>query len=130
MSGRFDHRQSGHGAGALSLVLLLGLWGAGTAGAAPFAYVPNTTPGNVSVIDRATNTVVATVTVGASPRGVVVTPAGTRVYVTNGGGSNVSVIDTATNTVVATVTARANPSAFGIFIAQGLGAVPTLSEWR
>ena len=37
----------------------------------------------VSVIDTASNTVVATVAVGSMPRGVAITPDGTRVYVTN-----------------------------------------------
>ena len=37
--------------------------------AAPFAYVANFTDTTVSVIDTATNTVVATVPVGNNPRG-------------------------------------------------------------
>jgi YVTN family beta-propeller protein len=62
----------------------------------------------VSVIDTATNTMVATIGVGANPFGVAVTPDGSKVYVTNRGdnplfGGTVSVIDTATNTVVATI---------------------------
>jgi len=55
------------------------------------------------VIDTASNTVVATVGVGANPFGVAITPDGTRAYVTNGNDDTVSVIDTASNTVVATV---------------------------
>ena len=35
--------------------------------AAPFAYIPNTKSNTVSVIDTATNTVTATVTVGDAP---------------------------------------------------------------
>ncbi|WP_292387683.1 PKD domain-containing protein [Methanosarcina sp. UBA5] len=62
-----------------------------------------TSEGTVSVIDTATNTVTATVTVGSSPYGVAVNPDGTKVYVANLGSSTVSVIDTATNTVTATV---------------------------
>ena len=65
------------------------------------AYVANSWNGNVSVIDTATNTVTATVTVGAYH--VAVTPDGRKVYVTNYGGNDVSVIDTDTNTVIATV---------------------------
>jgi YVTN family beta-propeller protein len=57
----------------------------------------------VSVIDTATNTVVATVPVGSFPFGVAITPDGTHAYVTNQDSHTVSVIDTATNTVVATV---------------------------
>jgi YVTN family beta-propeller protein len=55
------------------------------------------------VIDTVTNTVVTTVTVGACPDGVAVTPDGKQAYVANGCSSSVSVIDTATNMVVATV---------------------------
>jgi YVTN family beta-propeller protein len=43
------------------------------AGAAPFAYVTNNSAaGTVSVIDTATNTVVATIPVGKNPVGVAV----------------------------------------------------------
>ena len=55
------------------------------------------------MIDTATNTVVATVTVGTGPVGVAVTPDGKHAYVTNVVPNTVSVIDTATNTVVATI---------------------------
>src|SRR5258705_273252 len=51
--------------------------------AAPWAYIANSESNNVSVIDTASNTVTATVEVGAGPVGVAVNPAGTRVYVAN-----------------------------------------------
>jgi len=86
--------------------------------AQPFAYVanrnPDTVSGTVSVIDTATNAVVATVPVGAYPRGVAVTPDGTRVYVANGVSNNVSVIDAATNAVVATVVGVPAPARVAI----------------
>ncbi len=77
--------------------------------AAPFAYIANFNSSNVSVIDTASNTVVATVAVGTNPQGVSVNPAGTRVYVTNLADSTVSVINTASNTVTATVAVGASP---------------------
>jgi len=52
-------------------------------GTGPFAYIPNDSSGNVSVIDTTSNSVVATITVKTNPYGVAVNPAGTRVYVTN-----------------------------------------------
>jgi YVTN family beta-propeller protein len=55
----------------------------------------------VSVIDTATNAVVATVPVGLEPTGVAVTPDGKHVYVVNAFSNSVSVIDTTTNTVEA-----------------------------
>ena len=93
------------GIGRLSIVLMLGVFAGFTspAQAAPFAYITNSGSNTVSVIDTATNTVVATVAVGSQPLGVAVTPNGAHVYVTNHSSSTVSVIDTATNTVVATV---------------------------
>jgi YVTN family beta-propeller protein len=66
--------------------------------AQPFAYVANSGDNTVSVINTATNTVVATIPVGpagANPFGVAFTPDGTLAYVTNGS-NNVSVIATAT----------------------------------
>ena len=103
------------------LPLVMALLGHHIAVAAPFAYITNTGSNSVSVIDTATNTVVATVAVGFAPLGVAVNPAGTRVYVANNGSNNVSVIDTATNTVAATVAVGFSPDAFGLFI----GPAPT-----
>ncbi|HEY1759279.1 MAG TPA: YncE family protein, partial [Bryobacteraceae bacterium] len=76
---------------------------ASAAQAAPFAYIANNGSASVSVIDTASNTVVAAIPVGLNPIGVAVNPAGTRVYVTNYGSNNVSVIDTSSNAVVATI---------------------------
>ena len=73
------------------------------------AYVTNSFHDTVSVVDTATNTVVATVAVGDNPTAVAVHPNGTRVYVSNFVGGTVSVIDTATNTVVATVAVGVAP---------------------
>jgi YVTN family beta-propeller protein len=70
-------------------------------------YVANAA-GTVSVIDEATNTVTATITVGKEPAGVAVDPAGT-VYVANESAGTVSVIDAATSAVTATVGVRADP---------------------
>jgi YVTN family beta-propeller protein len=81
---------------------------------AGFIYVPNYDDNTVSVIDPATNSVVATLAVGKRPSGVAINPAGTAVYVTNSGGGTVSVISTATNTVVNTITVGDSPA--GVFI--------------
>ena len=69
--------------------------------AQPFAYVTNGFSNNVSVINTASNSVVATVTVGSVPYGVAITPDGSFAYVANQGSDNVSVINTASNSVVA-----------------------------
>jgi YVTN family beta-propeller protein len=102
----------GYAALSAALALALGV-DVRPAEASPFAYVTNTPSNTVSVIDTATNNVVATVPVGNGPFGVAVTPDGKRAYVANIGFSafsnTVSVIDTATNTVVATVTVGFQP---------------------
>jgi YVTN family beta-propeller protein len=67
------------------------------------AYITNLGSNTVSVIDTATNTVTATIPVGAEPRGPAVSPDGSTVYITNTVDGTVSVIDTATNTVIATI---------------------------
>jgi YVTN family beta-propeller protein len=95
---------------ALFLVFPLGV-GLGTAAAQAQirAYVTNASSDTVSVIDTATNTVVATVPVGLFPFKVAITPDGTRAYVTNYNSKTVSIMDTATNTVVATIPVGIEP---------------------
>lgn len=77
-------------------------------------YVANQNSGNVSVINTATNTVIATVPVGIGPSGVAITPDGTRAYVTNQGSDSVSVINTTNNTVIATIPVGDAPIALAI----------------
>ena len=96
------------------------------AAAAPFAYVANSDSNTVSVIDTATNKVVATVGVGVNPSGVAVTPDGTHAYVANNGSNNVSVIDTASNTVVATVPVGVGPD--GVAVTPD-GKAAKLQRW-
>src|SRR3984893_9621555 len=82
----------------------------------PLAYITNSNDNTVSVIATASNTVTATLPVGAAPFGVVVTPDGAHVYVGNFSDNTVSVITTASNTVTATVLVGVNP--------LGLAATP------
>jgi YVTN family beta-propeller protein len=82
----------------LTVALFLVLFGASVVFAQTRAYVPNVGDFTVSVIDSATNTVVATVPVGVLPIAVAVTPDGAFAYVTNNFDNTLSVIDTATNT--------------------------------
>jgi YVTN family beta-propeller protein len=80
-------------------------------------YVANAASNNVSVIDTASNTVIATTPVGAAPVGVAVTPDGSKVYVANSNSNSVSVIATPTNTVIGSpINVGTGPAAFGIFI--------------
>lgn len=73
-------------------------------------YVANRSAGTASVIDGATNAVVATIAVGLAPSyQVAVDPGANRAYVLNNGSGTLSVIDGATDTVVDTI--RGLPSA-------------------
>ncbi|MGR3935553.1 IPT/TIG domain-containing protein [Streptomyces sp. BRA346] len=72
------------------------------------AYVTNEGSSDVSVIDTATNTLIATVPVVYFPRGVAVAPNG-RAYVANFGANVVSVIDTTSNTVITTIPVGLSP---------------------
>lgn len=80
----------------------------------PFEYVTCPTANNVQVIDPTTNTVVATVAVGISPRGVAVTPSRSKVYATNGGSNNVSAIDAGTNMVISTIPVGTEPNGVAV----------------
>jgi YVTN family beta-propeller protein len=85
------------------------------------AYVTNAGSNSVSVVNVATNSVTATITVGNGPYGVSVSPDGSKVYVANSGyngtstaGSTVSVINASTNTVSATITVGIIPRGVAI----------------
>src|SRR2546423_12261391 len=86
------------------------------ANAAPFAYITNNagSTNTVSVINIASNAVIATITVGVHPVGTGLTPDGARVYVANEQSGNVSVISTATNKVIATVPTGAGPTGVAV----------------
>src|SRR5258708_11308914 len=95
---------------ALTLACLLGP----ASTRAQNAYITNLGPYTVSVIDTATDTVIATILpVGLVPFGVAVGPDRSNVYVTNNGSptGTVSATDTATNTVRATLPLRRLPHA-------------------
>ena len=59
--------------------------------------------GTVSVINRATNVITATIPVGAWPYGVAVNQLTNTIYVTNYAGPSLSIINGATNVVTATI---------------------------
>ena len=77
--------------------------------AAPFAYITNQGSHDVSVIDLATQAVVATVPVGRSPAGVVASSSAGKVFVSNPDSKSISVIDMRSQQVVATVPAGDGP---------------------
>lgn len=64
----------------------------------------------VSVIDTATNRVVATITTGRGAHGVVVSDDGAHVFITNIEDGTVSVIDVATQKVIDTIKVGKGPN--------------------
>ena len=83
--------------------------GAGTAWAAPFAYIVHYSTNDISVIDTVTMASLGEIPVGTHPFAVSVTPNGALVLVCNPDSNTVSVIATASNTVVATLAAGNHP---------------------
>jgi YVTN family beta-propeller protein len=84
-------------------------------------YATNFYQQSVSVIDTATNTVIAAIPVSGTPYLVAVTPDGSKLYVTDFSDSTVSVISTASNAVIATISV--GPSFNPAFPAAGAVAV-------
>jgi len=78
------------------------------------AYIPVAGPNVVSVVDIATNTISATISVGSNPVGVAVTPDGNTVYVTNSADTTVSIIDSASNTVRNTLALSETPGGVAV----------------
>ena len=80
-------------------------------------YVANERTGTLSVItatDAVTYKLTATIGIGREPRGVAVSPDGSKLYVTNTGSDDVSVIATATNTVTATILVGHSPKGVAV----------------
>jgi PQQ-dependent catabolism-associated beta-propeller protein len=86
------------------------------------AWVSNERAGTVTVIDTATDKVVATVKLGFRPRGIEVSPDGRRVYValsdtarnTQGPGDAIVAIDAATRKLVTRYDAGTDPERFAV----------------
>jgi YVTN family beta-propeller protein len=66
-------------------------------------FVANAGCDDVSVIDQGTDRGIAHITVGANPRGIAITPDGSRVFVNNVLDGTLSVIDTTLLTVSHTI---------------------------
>jgi YVTN family beta-propeller protein len=88
-------------------------------------YVSNIVASTVSVIDTATNVIVATVPVSGGASGIDISGDDSRVYVTAPNTGQVHAISTATHTVVATITIGGRLETFGRFLARG--APPAMS---
>jgi len=72
-------------------------------------WVVNPDSNSVTVLETATDTVVAEIAVGEAPATLAITPDASRVFVANANSNDVSVIDTATLTEVSRVPVGAEP---------------------
>lgn len=82
---------------------------AGAVRAEPFAYVANLESNDVSVINLAEGSVVATIAVGEDPDGIAIAPDGSRAYVANFFSGDLTVIDTARQEVLETISVGSGP---------------------
>ena len=97
------------------------------AGSSPRVYVSNEASGDVTVIDAATDSILATIPVGERPRGIQVSPDGKTVYVALSGSSfakkgnlppvgkkvdGIGLIDTLKNELVGVIPGGSNPEQF------------------
>jgi len=97
---------------ASGIIMLAVTLTAARAMASSYAYILNDTSNTISVIDTATNTVVATPDIGTtSLHGSVVLPNGNFAYLGAYGANRVTVIDTLTQTVAATINGFNQPRA-------------------
>jgi len=79
-------------------------------------YVANTVSGDVSVIDGATNSVMATIKdpLAEVPVAVGINPVLNRIYIVNSGSNNLTVVDGATDTVTITIPVGTSPSGVAV----------------
>ena len=87
---------------------------AASVGAEPLVYVSNERSNSVTVIDAASDKVVATIPVGNRPRGIGVSPDGRTIYVALGHDNVIAVVDAASRAVKARFAAGTDPEAFAV----------------
>jgi len=84
-----------------------------------YVYVANSNSSTVSVINGATNKVIANIAVGSYPFGVAYDSSNGYVYVANEGSNNVSVINGASNKVIANIAVGSSPLGLGYDSSNG-----------
>lgn len=72
-------------------------------------YVANTAGNSITAIDGPSNTVLATIGVGAAPTSLTVSPDGNTLYVANSGSNTVTAISTVSGAVIANIAVGARP---------------------
>ena len=97
------------------------------AAAAPFAYVPNQGSGTLSVIDAATDKVVADIAVGQKPRGTVVSLDRRTAYISDQPSGALVVVDLDARKPRGSIAVGASPEGVGIS-ADGRWVVAAVEE--
>jgi YVTN family beta-propeller protein len=77
-------------------------------------YVAQSGANSVTVVNAASNDLLATIPVGSTPLRLAATPTGQTVYVVNNGSNTVSAISTASNTVIATIPVGTGPTSLAV----------------
>lgn len=101
-------------ANAAALLLLISMMAGAQAGPPKWVFVTNEKDDTVSVIDGATNTVVATIPIGARPRGIGVAPDGSEVYVAISEANAIAVFDPETFKVLRQFDSGDDPETFAV----------------
>src|SRR2546427_2333508 len=94
--------------------------------AAPFAYVPNERSGTVSVIDTASDRVVATIKTGGKPRGIAASPDGRRLYVSDQPNGSLVVVDLAARAISEQIPVGKSPE--GVTISRDGAVIAVAGE--
>lgn len=82
--------------------------------AQPYAYVSNISGNNLSVVNTANLSVVASIPVPVGPTGMAVAPDGSKLYVASQSAGTVSVIDTSNNSVVGSIQVGGTPTRLAV----------------
>ena len=85
-----------------------------SAGAEPYAYVPNEGSGTLSVIDTATDKVVAEIAAGTKPRGTAISPDGKTAYVSDQPNNRLVVVDLVERKVTGSIALGESPEGAGM----------------
>ncbi|MGI8990259.1 MAG: beta-propeller fold lactonase family protein [Bryobacteraceae bacterium] len=91
-----------------------GLTGVAASPNGSLVYITAQSINQVQVVSTASNTVVGTINVGATPVAVAFGPSGSLAYVANQASNTVSVINTGANSVIATIPVEGRPSGIAV----------------
>ena len=101
-------------------------------GIIPFAFIPNSTDGTVSVVNTLSNTVVSSLNPGGNPESIVLSPDGSKVYVGVSTSNRVQIYNTLTNALITTITITTptalalSPDGSKLYVANSTGNIVSI----